>query len=648
MREKIMSKNIPKRDKDLITIFVLLAIAVFIVGFLLWNSSRTYVPAKPFVSSGSFAKFTSEKEFIDTVSASRYSGGYVGGMSLSATRGVAMLEQAVTEAAPTAKIAGESSGVDTSVERYSETNVQVLGIDEPDIVKTDGSFIYYSPTTFYWGPWLRGGIMPSYYQEGKTFIVNAYPVDELSQKDKMSDSGELLLTGNVLIVLSSQKITGYDTSDYKELWHFSLNDSSILTARLYNSKLYLVLTKYVNEYTPCLIVPMEGVFVKCTDVYYPTGSMQLDTNYFVFEIEPKTGDLDKQISFLAPSAQTTVYMSGENIFVAVSYTKSEYEIYRAFILENTDLFPSKLVDKVKALETYDISEYAKMTELQNLIGQYTNSLSGDEQLTMNNKLNDFMIKHRKELERTRIARISVDGLELKASGEIPGRLLNQFAMDEYDGNLRTAVTIGRWDNSENAVYILNSDLKVIGETEKFGEAERIYSVRFIGTKGYIVTFKETDPFFIMDLSNPEKPEIKGELKIPGYSAYLHPIDDSTMTGIGKESNQVKVSLFDVSDVANPKELDKYVLSEYWSDILNTHHAFLIDKKHEVFFLPGSQGGYIFSYKNDKLDLVKSIKEDSVKRALYINDYMYILTDSKIVVLDENSWDRVKELELKYD
>ncbi|MEA3560689.1 MAG: beta-propeller domain-containing protein, partial [Candidatus Omnitrophota bacterium] len=95
------------------------------------------------------------------------------------------------------------------------------------------------------------------------------------------------------------------------------------------------------------------------------------------------------------------------------------------------------------------------------------------------------------------------------------------------------------------------------------------------------------------------PELKGELKIPGYSSYLHPINKDRILGMGKEGSKVKVSLFDVELASNPKEADKYILDEYWSDVLNTHHAFLLDAKHKIFFLPGHKGGYIFSYEKNR-------------------------------------------------
>ena len=137
--------------------------------------------------------------------------------------------------------------------------------------------------------------------------------------------------------------------------------------------------------------------------------------------------------------------------------------------------------------------------------------------------------------------------------------------------------------------------------------------------------------------------MKGELKIPGYSSYLHPISKDIILGIGKENQQVKLSLFNVASLENPKEIDKYLLDESWSEVLSTHHAFLLDKKHNIFFLPGSKGGYIFSYESNKLKLVKAISQISAKRALFINDYLYIIGDDKITIINEIDWEKVNEL-----
>jgi uncharacterized secreted protein with C-terminal beta-propeller domain len=269
------------------------------------------------------------------------------------------------------------------------------------------------------------------------------------------------------------------------------------------------------------------------------------------------------------------------------------------------------------------------------------SLDRDERLKFENeywnRLSDYQKKHKRELEKTEIVKVSLD-LRPLSTGEVPGRLLNQFSLDEYNGYLRVATTV----SDTNDLYILNGNLKIVGKILDYGESERIYAVRFIGDKGYIVTFRQTDPLFVMDLSNPTKPEIKGELKIPGYSSYLHPISNDLLLGVGKEGAYVKISLFDVSNPENPVEKDKYTLKEYWSDILNTHHAFLLDSKHEVFFLPGGNGGYIFSYA-DGIELVKAVENPAI-RAIYIDDYMYIIGE-KIVVIDENTWKTENELDL---
>ena len=268
---------------------------------------------------------------------------------------------------------------------------------------------------------------------------------------------------------------------------------------------------------------------------------------------------------------------------------------------------------------------------------------------MTNKMSDYTKKHKRDLTKTDIVKINIDDLKVETIGIVPGSLLNQFSLDEYEKNLRVAVTVGEnflWGariETENDIYVLDKNLKVVGSAQGLGAGERIYSARFIGDKGYLVTFRQTDPFYVLDLSNPNNPQVKGELKIPGYSSYLDPIAENRILGIGKEGSEVKISLFDVSSPTNPQEVSKYILKEYWSDILNTHHAFLSDEKHKIFFLPGSNGGYVFSYENDSLKLQKAVSDMQAKRALFINDYLYIVGENKIVVLNETDWETVNEL-----
>jgi uncharacterized secreted protein with C-terminal beta-propeller domain len=185
-----------------------------------------------------------------------------------------------------------------------------------------------------------------------------------------------------------------------------------------------------------------------------------------------------------------------------------------------------------------------------------------------------------------------------ASGEVPGFLLNQFSLSENDGLLRAATTLGfvwmppQQGTSESFVTVLaerDRQLTPIGGIRGIGKGERIYSVRFIGAMGYVVTFRQTDPLHVIDLNNPQHPELKGELKVPGYSGYLHPLSATLLLGVGRsadESGRVKglqLSLFDVSDPANPKLLSQRAEGDYGgSSVEQDHHGFLYwEPKHLI-------------------------------------------------------------------
>jgi hypothetical protein len=176
-----------------------------------------------------------------------------------------------------------------------------------------------------------------------------------------------------------------------------------------------------------------------------------------------------------------------------------------------------------------------------------------------------------------------------ASGEVPGTLLSQWAMSEYEGRLRVASTVGdtwgwRTDGpSESVVTVLErdgADLAVVGRVDGLGVTERIYAVRFLGDVGYVVTFRETDPLYTLDLADPTDPRVTGELKITGYSAYLHPMGDDLLLGVGQDADErgmtkgTQLSLFDVSDPADPQRIDQVTLSDGSSDVEYDHRAFL--------------------------------------------------------------------------
>jgi hypothetical protein len=186
-------------------------------------------------------------------------------------------------------------------------------------------------------------------------------------------------------------------------------------------------------------------------------------------------------------------------------------------------------------------------------------------------------------------------------------------LDEYDGNLRVALTTGDiWGggNSLNHLYVLNDNLEIIGAVEDLAKGERIYSARFMGDRAYMVTFRQTDPLYVIDMSVPDKPEVLGYLKVTGYSGYLHPYDENNIIGVGMEADEngrvsgVKIALFDVSDVSNPIERAKYVIKSegQWgwssSDAIYDHKAFLFDREKNLMVLPIQYSYYVGDRYNE--------------------------------------------------
>lgn len=179
-----------------------------------------------------------------------------------------------------------------------------------------------------------------------------------------------------------------------------------------------------------------------------------------------------------------------------------------------------------------------------------------------------------------------------ASGRVPGRLLNQYSLSEHEGHLRVATTSTSGQTSSSAVYVLKADtLNKVGEVGGLGDGERIYSVRFIGPVGYVVTFKQVDPLYTLDLRDPAAPRKTGELKITGYSAYLHPAGDGRLIGVGQEASEegrrlgTQVSLFDVGDPANPRRLSQMFQKDSGTEAEWDPHAFLYWAKTGMAVLP---------------------------------------------------------------
>ncbi|MCU0652998.1 MAG: beta-propeller domain-containing protein [Candidatus Pacebacteria bacterium] len=640
----------------------------------------------PVVVTGTdnFKTFASADEFQKyfKAAAQESSAGYYGGGN-----GVTVFEErslSLDMAVPSATAKSASGGWGASmggtgaaapqavVDRSSTTNVQVVGIDEPDIVKTDGKEIYYSPSTpIYW--WNSGdGVRPMAlsgaalkerdymprYQARQAKIIKALPVSSMAVDGSIDTSGDLLLSGNTLVVFGNGEISGYNISDAKnpaKKWSIKPEgNSSVIGSRLYNGKIYMVTRTSISTYDTCPIRPLSvggvGITIPCGSIYHPDRIVPANATFSVLVVDAATGSVERKNSFAGLGYTSIIYMSPENLYVTYPDFESNFGIYTAALKEMNDLLPANVISDINRVSGYDISSNSKMTEVSTIITNYNASLDSDARLRLSNEMSNRLTKYRKnhirDLDRTIVAKVRLSDLAFIASGRIPGQLLNQFSLDEYNGNLRAATTLGgSWfarSEQANDVYVLDGAIQIKGSVKNLGLTERIYSARFIEDKGYVVTFRQTDPFYVIDLSNPADPKLAGELKIPGYSGYLHPVNKDKIIGVGMENSRVKISYFNVSNPANPVEMDKYSLDEHYSEAVSNHHAFLMDSKHGVFFMPGSNGGYIFSYNNDKLSLVKAVSGINPKRAVYINDNMYIIGDSQISVIDEVTWEKIKE------
>jgi len=667
------SSDRSKRTAFIILTFVVVVITL-LLGFYLYKKT-----IKPKVSSGEKTQIQEELTKLDKFKSNEEFKTFIAKAEEKTQTGSSYLglgsrNTAISELSlPSAGGSFGSLDKSTTVSRYSETNVQVAGIDEPDILKTDGKSIYFSKENQYYGEPIMMRETTSLLEDSfpstemktgvnLTKIIKAFPPSDLSITSDIQENGNLLLSKSNLIIFPLGKIVSYDISDQvnpKKAWEFKLeSNNQILASRLIKDKLYVIFKTVVNSFTPCPIKVMSSsgsnMEVLCTDIYRPAVSIPSDSTITAVSIDIASGKTDKKVSFMGSSGNSVVYMSNDNLYVTYSYYEDIAEFMYKFLNEEAkDLVSAEVLNRINEIKGYNLSSETKLMELSRITEQYIQSLSDDERLKFNNEMenrgNSYIKKHKRELEKTGIAKVGLSNLEISNVGAVPGILLNQFALDEFNSNLRVATTIsqsflGGSGESANDLYVLGKDMKVIGAVTDMGLSERIYSVRFVEDKAYIVTFRQTDPFYVLDLSNPESPSLKGELKIPGFSSYLHPIGKNKILGIGEESSKVKISLFDVSDPSNPKELSKYSLDEYWSEIENTHHAFTIDYDNKVFFIPGGKGGYIFSYEKDILSLVKAVADVSVKRALYINNYFYIIGDTGINILNESDWESVNTLE----
>lgn len=526
----------------------------------------------------------------------------------------------------------------------SETNIQVENVDEADIIKVDDRYIYYvsdrkiviidaqSPETSEKIAEINYGeanFTPrEIYVKNKKLIVIGNEYDNMCKTE--GTATEDVAKTDVALVSDFKPRSGiiiYDISNIKEPKEIRrvMIEGNYISSRMIENNIYFVTNKYIysssllknqledldeNEYKPVYqdtAISQDEKCINYDSIYCLDGTQ--DASYLMLVGLNIDNDEEADIRTFLGAGQY-IYASEKNMYIATNKT-----IYG---------------------EGYE------------LIGGTTHILK-------------FGLENGK--------------FTFKAEADVDGQVNNQFSMDEKDDTFRIATTTGNiWidKTTANSLYILNDKLEEIGKVTGFGKEEKIYSVRYVGDKAYVVTFKQTDPLFVIDLSVLTNPQILGELKIPGYSTYLHLYDETHLIGFGYDTkedgtrvitNGLKMVMFDISDLNNPKELFKIAIgdSKYtYSELLYNHRALLFSKEKNIIAFPlhSSSGGNTNSraaiYEIDlekgftlkgEIANVTTKYDENVKRIVFVNNIYYTFSNSLVKVADMDTLEVVKEIKI---
>ena len=442
---------------------------------------------------------------------------------------------------------------------YSTTNIQVAGVDEADSVKTDGTYLYViANSTVY--------ILDA----GATNPQNARVIAKIPSRNNTYLSGIYLSQdGSKLAVLGNEY--RYYTFATEPV------DSSLIYAPSYGNGLTFVeIYDVSNKANPILArnLTMSGYYV---------NSRMIDN--YVYTIITQTVYFDNNGTVKLPviyEGNGVYNIKATNIFyVPGSGSYSYTTIISANLMNNSQAITNTTIMTDSTSEIY--------VSAGNI---YIVSPTWDSESRYVTNLYRVSINH--------------GAITAQAEGTVWGNPINSYAMDEFNGYFRIATTSWFMDNATtrdgaifkvsrqiNSIYVLNSDLRIVGKLEGFKMDENLYAVRFVGNKCYIVTFKQIDPFFVIDMSNPVSPKIAGELEIPGYSSYLYPIDENHIIGIGTENSTLKLSLFDVTNMNAPIETAKYIVngSYSYSNALYDPHAVMYNAEKQLLVIPVSINNY---------------------------------------------------------
>lgn len=539
-------------------------------------------------ASGEFKQADSEEELYKTLQElEKQTGSYARGgdvMLLEESAEITTMDAGAADTAANQKVTGEAD--------YSQTNVREAGVDEGDVVKTDGSYLY---------------ILKS---SGSVRIVDirGTKMKEIAeiQPEKLNESIEdLYLDGDRLMLVT----TGYESSMEEA-------ESDMYTVNRYQ---YTALTVY--DITEREHPEVTGRITQEGD--YRQSRKNGDYVYLLTQYTPSLGDSFEDSSVMPLVNEQKLAIS--DVYLPDQTSQPDYLVASGINIQD----PENVISS-KAIVSGAADFY----------------MSSDNLFICNNNWNDGKSS-------TEILRFACEDGEITAGAmcELPGFLNDTFSLDEYQGYLRVLLTEDS-NGESNSLYILDADMQVTGAIRDLADGETIRSARFMGTIAYFVTFRQTDPLFCADLSDPDNPQILSELKLTGFSSYLHPYGDHLLLGVGYEAEEetgsqtgVKLSMFDISEPSQVEELDKYVIkgaSYLPSDY--DYKAILADgEKNLIGFV--CDGEYlVFSYDEEKgfqnlLTYTMSDWEywdgDASCRGVYAGDEFYIVDQDEVLCFDMN-------------
>jgi inhibitor of cysteine peptidase len=548
--------------------------------------------------------------------------------------------------APEAAKTESARGVD-----YSKTNVQVEGIDEGDIVKTDGSYIYV----------LRDNELIIFKADGAaTARVSSVKVI----RDSIDEPA-----GNGASDRSAAPPIGRYISEY--------------ASDIYIAGDLAVVVAAASSYRPLPAVDGDV----SAEIYYG-GSRQISKIY-VYDIADRTKPALKwelgQDGYVLTTrlSGSTLYMISNHYVYDPREGDNETFIPRLYEGKDAKLVAPGDISIMPVVNTtaytvicaYDL-ESGKITANQTVLGGGSNVYMNRETLFLANSITDqtasapytdsvYTVIDYTTTSVTDITSFDLTGggLTLKASGSVPGSLDSQFNMDEYDGSLRVVTTTfsQSWSEytdkakgftnyiwkdpvSANGLYVLDGSLKIIGSVADLAPGERVYSARFNGAIGYFVTFRQVDPLFAVDLSDPTKPTVLSALKIPGFSEYLHVWGEGRLFGLGMSADPetgrtdgMKITMFDTTDPTNVTVKHELKLDSRWSTALYNHKAILIAPDKGLIAFPGDNGYLIYTYSDENgfsiRATISALEWSGDSRGLYIGELAYIVDYNSISVLD---------------